>query len=291
MIRPLTQIAIIALVVMAGILSVQQAQGQAMSAIPRAAGAPADDGKTKAPDKQEAKSASTGSSRWTAGATTFASPDKGAWGGGHSFSSTPKSAWTPSSEAFSQGAVQPSGEWRIRPSFSTAPEGATSTNRTEAESVSAEPATSRGSISGMGHQSGIGSHQSDRGSRQFGVSARHSTTSAHQFGMPLRGKAGKPALGILGQRHSMTPTSFGGSQSRWVSGGKRGTTGHQDRHGALSPGLGQHRLGSGLGGTGSGFDSNSWEPQLHSEQSKPQRTSTNLSSPHFSKEDVRSPEP
>jgi hypothetical protein len=270
MIRPLNQIAIIVLVVMAGILTVQQAQGQAMSAIPRAARAPADSGTTKAPDEQEAKSASTGSSRWTAGATRFASPAKGAWGGSHSFSSTPKSAWTPSSGVFSQGAVQPGGVWRTLPGFSTPPEGTTSTNRTEAESVSAEPATSRGSISGLGHQTGIGFHP-DRSSRQFGVNARHPTTTAHQSGMQLPGKAGRPVLGISGQRHSFAPTSFvGDNQSGSVSTGKHGTTGHGDRPGALSPDLGQHRSGSRLGGTGSSFDLNPFEPQLHSGQSMPQ---------------------
>jgi hypothetical protein len=252
MIRPLNlHIAVILLVAMAGNLAVQQAQGQAMSATVRTAGAPADTDTTKAPNKKEAKSASTGASTWTASAKSFASPGKGTWGGSQGFSPTNKSAWIPSSEAFSQGAVQPGGVWRTRPGFSAPPEGAASTNRTEAESVSVEPApsglrpsaidashvsasriskpaASRESISGGGtDQSAFGSHQSDLGARQFGISARQSAISGHrfgapfqsamsghQFGVPLQGKAGgKLAFGISGQRHAFTATRFGGMRS------------------------------------------------------------------------------
>jgi len=270
MIRPLNlQIAVIVLEGMACILAAQQARGQAMPATVRASGASTDTRSTKAPDDQEARSASMGSSRWTAGATSIASPGKGTWGGSQGFSSTPKPAWTLSSEAFSQGAVQPSGVWRTRPSFSTPPEGATSTNGTEAESVSAEAAPSRGSISG------IGSHQSGVGSRHFGIGARQSTMSGHQFSMQLRAKAGdKPATGISGQRHSFTATSFGatrsmrGAQFGSVTTAQHRTTRLGDRPSAPSRGLAQPRAGIGLGGTG--FDSNRWDRELHSGDSKPQ---------------------
>jgi hypothetical protein len=264
MFRPLKlQIAIILLAAMAGILALRQAQGQAMSATARAAVAPADNGTARTPDKKDTKSASTtGSSRWTAGTTSFATPAKDAWGGGQGFSSAPKSAWTPGSEAISQG-VQPGGVWHTRPSFSTPPEGASSADRTEAESFSPEPATSRLSRSGMG-------------SRQFGTGARQSTTSAHRFGTLLQGKSGgKPAIGIAGQRYTFSPTRSGGirsmrgSQSGSLSAGQHGTIGLADRPSALSPGLGQHRLGNGLGRTGSDFDLNPGGPKLHSGQ-KPQ---------------------
>jgi hypothetical protein len=290
MIRPLNlQIGIIVFVAMAGILAVRQAHGQAMSATARAAGEPTGTGTTNAPDKREARSTSTGSSKWTAGTTSFASPDKGSWGGSHGLSSTPKAAWTPGSAPFSQGDVQPGGVWRTPPSLSV-PEGAASTNRTGAESISAEPGPSELQSSAMGAShvsasriskpatsrvsiSGIGSHQSDR---QLGINARQSSLSAHQFGMPLQGKAGgKPVFGISGQRQSFTATHSGGirsmrgSQSGSLSTERHGTTGVGGRPGALSPGLGQHPLGSRLGGTGSGFDANPWDPLLDSGQSKP----------------------
>jgi hypothetical protein len=291
MIRPLNlQIAIIVLLAMTNILAVRQARAQAMPGTARAAGVPADAGTAKAPDKQEAKSASRGSSKWTAGATSFASPDKGVWGSGHGFSSTPKAAWAPSSAAFSHGGAQPGGVWRTQPSLSS-PEGATPTNSTEAGSVSAEPALSemhpfavyaspvsasriskpatiRGSISGSD------THQSERGSRQPG---KKPTMSAHQFGTPLQGRAGgKAAFGFSGQRRSFTANQSEGvrsmrrSQSGSVSAVQHGTTELGDRPGALGSGLGQPRLGSRLGGTGSGFDQNPWDPQLHHGQSEPQ---------------------
>jgi hypothetical protein len=246
MIRPRNpKIAIIVLVAMAGVFAVRQAQGQPMPAAAPAAGTPADTGGTKATDRQEAKSASTGSSSWRAGGTSFAPQAKGGWGG--SQSSTPKPAWTTSSSAFSDGAVQPGGVWRTRPS-SSAPEGATSTNSSEVESVSAVPAASRMSKSSMG-------------TRQFGIGARKSTMGPRQFGMPPHAAAGsKPAFGNSGQSHSFTATRPGGirstKRSRSGSGNvwKHGTNGLGPQPGAPDPGLGQHRLGSGTGGTGSDFD-------------------------------------
>ncbi len=288
MIRPHNlQIAII-LVAMAGFPAAGQAQEQVIPDAARAAGVAADSGTTKAADKQEAKSGSLGASKWTAGATSFASPDKAAWGGSRGFSSTNKASFTPGGSAFSESGAQPGGVWRSRPGSST-PEDATSTKGTEAESSSAEPATpemqalapvsnhvsarqisrsatSRMPVSGMGtHQSAIGIHQS--------------VMSGHQFALPLQARAGvKPTFGISGQRHSSRGTSFAGRSGMRgsLSGSSVGRhettgTGPGDRLEGLSPAVGKPQSGIGLGGTtGSGFDQNPWEPRLHSGESKPQ---------------------
>ena len=269
MIRPLNlQIAIIFLVGMAGILSLRQAQGQAMSATAGAAGVTADSGTTQ---KQEAKPPSKGSSTWTAGAPGFASSGKGAWGSSQSFSISDKSAWARRGAAFGQGGVQPGGVWHAGPNFSVLPGGESSTNPTKPEFVSAEPATRGVSISG------IGTPQSNMRSRQFGIVARHSTMSARQFGMPSQGKAGrKPAFRLPAQRHSFAPTSDEksgadrDSQSGSASAERHATTGLGDRPRAQSHGLVQGRLERGLSGTSSGFDPNPPERRLHSGQSKPQ---------------------
>jgi hypothetical protein len=248
------QIAII-LVAMTAILAVPQVRGQAMSSTARAVGTPAATGATNPSDKQESKSAPSGSSAWTAGATSFASSAKGAWGGSQGFSSTPKAAWTASSNAFREGAVQ-RGVWRTRPSFST-PEGATSTNPTQAESVSTPPAGLQPYAMDARHGSASRiSKPATKGASISGVGTHQSGISARRFAIPLQGKAGgKPAFGISGQRNSFAGTRFEGmrsmrgSQSGLVGGGKHGMTGLGDRPGALSPGPVQHRLGSSLGRT------------------------------------------
>jgi hypothetical protein len=283
MIKPLNpQIAIIVLVTMTAILALPRVAGQAMPASARPSGTNADTGATTPSDKQEAKSASTGSSAWTAGATSFASPDKGAWSGGQSFSLTPKGAWTSGSGAFTQGAVQPRGFWRTRPSFSD-PEGATSNTGTQAESTSDETVSpqlqpsaisasrlskqpTRGaSISGMGtHQSGLSSHQ---------IALKH-----RQFGMPSQGRAGdKPAISISGQSRSSAVTRFGGapsirgSQSGSVDRGLHGATGLGNRPGVLGTGQRQYGLArSSVGRMGAGLDRNPGDLWHHSGQSKPQ---------------------
>jgi hypothetical protein len=264
--RPLNSpIAILVFVAMAAVPAAPPVQGQTPSATSGVSGARAETSTANASDKPGARSTSTGSSRWGAGATSFTPSAKGAWGGSQSFSSTPKSAWTSSSGVFSQGGVQSGGVWHTRPSLSEPPEGATLSNRSEL------------SVSSMGtHTSGIVSHQSDRGSRQYGIRADRPTMSAHRFGMVLQGGAGgKPAFGISGRRQSFKGNrsggarSMGGGQSVSVSAAKLGTTGLNGRPGAPPSGPPLPRFESGLGLTGSGFDQNHWETGPHPGESKP----------------------